>query len=1052
MDKLILDLSAFIRSIGVSRNTHHALLLGAGASVSSGIPSAEQCIWEWKRDIFLTNNSGLGDQFSELSLQPVCERIQRWCNNQGRFPKLGSAEEYSFYIEQCFPIKENRRAYFQEKIRGKQPHIGYRLLALLAESEIVYSVWATNFDGLAARAAANFKLTPIEVGVDCQERLPRRPRKGELLCVSLHGDYRYDALKNTVSELQEQEEKLHHALIEHLKDISLIVCGYSGRDESVMRTLTTAYSKTGTGVLYWCGYGDEISSPVRTLIETARAKGRTAYYVPTQGFDDLLIRLSLHCLRGEQLNNARSIISETLGNLKSQSTPFSLDDLPVDGLIKSNAFEVEYPSEVFTFGLKQWPIKGVWKWLRNITEGRRIIAVPYHKKILCFGLLDEIKETFRDYISDSIDRSPISDDDTRIDDGAVMSLMRQALVRSMAEKAALNTNSRDLLWEKNLYKRQKEGEYNCLIYESAIVFLRKIGRRMFMILKPSLRVEAESGEELPLAIINKVKLGILGWQHNKPFNQSMRRWRKRLFMEKPQTVFEYPTETGSPFRFKVRHAPIFAKIGLISRKTSIPLDDRMLPHIKQIGIRLDEPNLLFSNKQGNGYVKDTHPLRGILNNRPYDYPLTQHGLVPNVLVGAVCPAAESRMLETYLHKSQSRHQPHKTEQDYLLDYLGFDKVFGLSLELPRPGDAGWVTCPELNENLDRKVGALELSHILTKAISALDATYKPHVILVFIPTRWKNWTIFESEDEVFDVHDFVKAYSVQRGIATQFLEQETLEDEYQCRIWWWLSVALYTKAMRTPWVLDSLDPNTAFVGLGFSIARKANKGKHIVLGCSHLYNSQGEGLQFRLSKIEDPIIIKDNPFMSRDDARRVGETIRHLFYESRMKLPTRVVIHKLTPFRKDEREGLQEGLSGVSEVDMLEINIDSSLRYVSSIARQGGGFDEDNYPIRRGTILKLDSYTALLWVHGVTDAVKPGLRYYQGKRRIPAPVILRRHSGRSSLNTVANEILGLSKMDWNSADLYSKLPATIYSSKKIARIGIFLQRFGPISYDYRLFI
>ena len=26
------------------------------------------------------------------------------------------------------------------------------------------------------------------------------------------------------------------------------------------------------------------------------------------------------------------------------------------------------------------------------------------------------------------------------------------------------------------------------------------------------------------------------------------------------------------------------------------------------------------------------------------------------------------------------------------------------------------------------------------------------------------------------------------GVATQFLNQETLADSYQCRVWWWLSL------------------------------------------------------------------------------------------------------------------------------------------------------------------------------------------------------------------------------------------------------------------------
>lgn len=1052
MDKLILELDAFIRSVGVNRKLPHAFFLGSGASISSGIPSAGMCIWEWKRDIFLTNNPGIEDQFVELSLLSVQQRIQRWFDAQGRYPELDSPEEYSFYIEKCYPISENRRTYFQEKVQKAQPHIGYKLMCLMAESEIISSVWTTNFDGLVVRAAGNFSLTPIEVGIDCQERLLRRPRKGELLCVSMHGDYRYDTLKNTYYEVQEQEAKLRRPLVSQLQETPLVVCGYSGRDESIMALLTKAYSQKGSGALYWCGYGDQIPSVVHNLIEKARKYGRTAYFIPTQGFDDLMARLSLHSLSGKQLEKTKTIVADSIGDLRPQRIPFSLDDFPITGLIKSNAFEVECPSEVFEFNIKKWPEKGVWKWLRSITNGRNIVAVPFRKRVLCFGQLHEIKELFGDNISGPIERSPISEADTRFEDGAVVSLMRQSLVTSMAERAGLNTDGRDRLWQKTLSKRQKEGEYHCLVYESVIVFLRKVSGRMFVILKPSLMIKSASREELPLEVINKVKLSILGWQHNKKFNQAMKRWRERLLCEKPQTTFEYPPECGSSFRFKVRQAPMFAGIGSKTIKKSIYIDDRMRSHIKQTGILLDEPKLVFSNKQATKHVKDSHPIRGLVNNQPYDYSLTQQGLAPTVSIGVVCPAGETRILETYLNKSQTRHVPNRTEQDYLLDFPGFENAFGLPLELPQPGGSGWVTCTEPDMNLDKRAGSIELSRIINQSISTLDAAFKPHVIIIYIPTRWKIWTGFEADDEYFDLHDFVKAYCVQRGIATQFLEQETITKEYQCRIWWWLSLALYAKSMRTPWVLDSLDPDTAFIGLGFSIHRKAEKGKHVVLGCSHLYNARGEGLQFRLSKIENPVIVNENPFMSYEDARRVGENIRNLFYESRMKLPNRVVIHKQTYFRKDEQKGLQEGLSGVANVDMLEINVDSGLRYVASVPKQGGGFDEDNYPIRRGTTVQLDAYTALLWVHGVTDAVKSGWKYYQGKRRIPAPLVLRRHTGGSNLSAVAQEILGLSKMDWNSGDLYSKLPATVYSSKQIARIGSLLQRFGPISYDYRLFI
>ena len=279
-----LSLDALVRSIGVRRTTSHALFLGAGASVSSGIPSAEGCIWEWKRNLFLTKNPGLEAQFSELSLPSVRGRIQQWLDRQGTFPPEGAEGEYGFYIRECFPIPDDRRAYFQEKVRAAQPHIGYRLLCHLAEADLIRSVWSTNFDGLPARAAANFSITPLEIGIDTQGRLPLQPGRGELLCVSMHGDYRYDDLKNTPGEVQRQEEALRHALFEEVQQRPIVVCGYSGRDRSIIEAFRAAYDRGGARALYWCGYGDgDIPEPVASLLFHARHKAARPTMSPLLG-------------------------------------------------------------------------------------------------------------------------------------------------------------------------------------------------------------------------------------------------------------------------------------------------------------------------------------------------------------------------------------------------------------------------------------------------------------------------------------------------------------------------------------------------------------------------------------------------------------------------------------------------------------------------------------------------------------------------------------------------------------------------------------------------
>jgi hypothetical protein len=1052
VDDLLLPLDAFVRSVGITSTSSHAFLIGAGASMSSGVPTAYRCIWEWKRQIFLTNNHGLEKEFGELSLPSVQDRIQRWLDSRG-FPPRDDPSEYGDYIERCYPIAEHRRRYFERLVQRAKPHIGYRLLCLLAQDHIVRSVWTTNFDGLTARAAADSSLTPVEIGFDCRERVVRQPARGELLCVSLHGDYRYDKLKNTEQELLRQDEVLRAALTSELTSTSLIVTGYSGRDASVMDALNTAYCQAGTGALYWCGHGDGDPPVIVTdLLRTARKHGRIAHYVPAQGFDDLLIRLALHCLTGEHLKRAQQIIAESAPDRTIHFTPFSVPPGGRIGIVKSNCYPIRCPSDVLAFQLEGLPEKQVWKYLRDQVEGRDIVAVPLRGKIVALGNVDAIKDLFGGRIRGAIERTSIDERDFRYDDSAIVSLLQTTLLQCFAKRPGLRTAGKRLVWDTNDSQSATAGGKRCFRHSAAILALRQIAGQPYLVIKPTVAFTDAQGALLPEEDVRAEKLAILGYQHNDKFNSALKKWADRLFPPGQETM-EFPSACGSTFRFVVGRSPLVAGIVNPSDRKDRPLPAAKVKLINQSGVQLPEPPLVFAHKSDlPGWIHDTHPVRGILENRPYDFSLTRRGLADHVAIGVVCPMAEQAMFDEFLQNLHRIHEPQPKERDYLLPFPGFASAFGLPLQLPKPGEGGWATCPEPALRLGEKEGSIELARNIKTSIDSIRASGNANLVMVCIPERWSHWRGYETETERLDLHDYVKAYCVHRGIPTQFLEEDTLQNTYDCRIAWWLSLALYVKSMRTPWVLDSLAPGTAFVGLGFSIDRKAAQGQHVVVGCSHIYSERGEGLQYRLGKIDNPIIRGKNPFLSLEDARRVGNDIRQLFFDAMLKLPERVVIHKRTPFSRDEREGLVQGLAGITAIDMIEIGIEDNIRYIASKFGSQGELLEDSYPIRRGTTVLLDKTTALLWGHGVTTAVNAQQKYYQGKRRIPAPLLLRRHLGATPLEVLCGEILGLSKMDWNTFDMYARLPATIQSSNEIARIGSLLERFGRSSYDYRLFM
>lgn len=1046
-DVTTLPLDAFIRSIAVNSKVGHMLLLGAGASISSHVPSASNCIWQWKRSIFLSNHPGVEQSFDELSLPSVQERIQRWLDTQPGFPPAGSTDEYGFYIARCYPVADDRRAFFQRLVQAARPSAGYRLAACLAQANIIRSVWTTNFDGLMSRALAGTSVTSVEIGLDSMNRAVRTDRVGELPCVALHGDYRYDALKNADAELQRLDEDLRKAFIEKARSAPMIVVGYSGRDRSIMDALTETYSLPGTGVLYWCGFGDEPPpEAVATLIATARTAGRAAFYVPGAAFDDVMRRLSLAALSGADQKEAERITAES-STSQAPRAPFSIPSGRIGGILKSTAFKLQCPIEAYCFQPTAMPDRGAWAWVRETLIGRDdLVAVPYKGRIWALGNLTAIKEVFGDNMTMKPIRAPLDLGELRHEDGAITHLLLHALVTSIAHARDLLSKG-PLLWNPQNAQDRRLNDSTFKVHDATLLYIRRNGRDIVLVLKPTVKVFTQVGLPASEKDEKLIKLSIFGYQHNDKFNAAVEYWRRTLFG--PGTTFTCPANDDAGFAFGVDRVPISAAILAGSGEGALP--DAVITKTTQRGFKVLEPHLLFASKGTAATPSDPHPIRGLTANRPYDFGLTRSGLLSELKLGVICPEIEARGVAPRLQMLEQPAAPSESERDYLLDFPGFHQAFGVSLAIPRPGEALWRVPDEPSLDAGEHSGSRFAARAIVHAIDELRSANRVNVILIITPRRWTKWRSYETEAERFDLHDFVKAYCARRGIATQFIDEETLTDPQTCRIRWWLSLALYAKSFRTPFVLKSTDTNTAYVGFGTSIDRYGPEGQKVVLGCSHIFNSQGQGLQYRLSKVENPTFDsrRRNAFLSRDDARRVGESIRQLFFEARGTLPHRVVIHKRTEFRRDEREGLIEGLAGIPSIDMLEITVDDAFRYVNS-KLVGGKVEVDKFPVARGTVIPVGEYEALLWVHGSAAALRNNWRYYQGKRRIPAPLLIRRHAGSTDLQTLAAEVLGLSKMNWNTFDLYTQVPATIETSGKIARIGRLMEGYGEASYDYRL--
>ena len=1037
-----LKFDEFLRAVAISKNDIYSLLLGAGCSISSDILSAEDCIWEWKKTIYKTNNVGTQNWIENCKNPKVQAIIQNWLDIQGEYIERDSKEEYSFYAQKCFPVEEHRRQYFQKICANKTPSIGYRTIPLLMKQGLLDSVWTTNIDDLVITACIHGAVQGVEITLDSVQRLSQRNQnRNELPVIKLHGDFKYGELKNTDEELRNQDSVFRQKLIEYVRDKHLIVIGYSGRDSSLMDTLKEAYSQDGGGMLFWCGYGDRIASEVEELINAANTT-RKAFYVSTEGFDTTLLNLArLITEDNDNLKQGLEALQQCV-NKDDSTIPFNLKPARVNKVLKSNCFQIKFPEEVFVFDAEI--TEKPWQFIkeRSLTS-TDISAVPYKKQIWAFGTLDKIKDAFEDVIQGDITRKPLTN--IRIYNSATKSLLLSTICKIFAAQFKLETNYKNKVWS----EKQSKTICDQTVFDAIEFSFEKVDGNYVLTLNPNFALKNNDIDNL-----TKQKLGLSFFHKiwNSQYNDYIDKWRKTLLS---QSKYEFPLNSGTGFTFNINKAPVFTEICDLNNKYT---NSHNVPETmtKLKGVQFKEPNLVFSTKNGNRNTTDFHPMRGLVENRPFETGLNSF-LGDTINLGVISPSDDAPKLYNFLQQQNAEIQNPNTKDQYVIDFKGFHKTYGVSLNIPTTDDSNWMKTSEPIE-----ADPIRITHEIKKCIcdniTKIEVSGSCKIVIIYIPQRWEHFTGYNIDGESFDLHDYIKAFCVEKGIMSQLIREKTITDDTQsCQINWWLSLSYYVKSLRTPWILSNVDESTAFAGLGYSLDNQENENGHIVLGCSHIYSSTGEGLKYKLSKISNDKIQwrHKKPHLFYDDAYEFGRNIINLFYESVNELPKRVVVHKRTFFTEEETRGILDSLydnKKIESIDLVEINFEDDIRYVASKILNGKT-QIDGFSVSRGTCIQLNAKEALLWAHGVVPSVRnPRYHFYPGGRYIPKPLRVIKHYGKGSLEQIANEILGLTKMNWNSLNMYSQLPATISSSNDIARIGKLIEHKGKIEYDYRYFI
>ena len=287
--------------------------------------------------------------------------------------------------------------------------------------------------------------------------------------------------------------------------------------------------------------------------------------------------------------------------------------------------------------------------------------------------------------------------------------------------------------------------------------------------------------------------------------------------------------------------------------------------------------------------------------------------------------------------------------------------------------------------------------------------------------------IERKRDISYDLRNALKGKVMKFNLPTQILRETTARAilEYPNSTYkigqgpatfaWNLSTGLYYKAHGRPWRLAKLTFGTCYVGVSF-YRNLLNPNLNLETSMAQVFTHSGEGFVLRGSDVTVDKYTREAHLTTTQAYDLLADSIKK-YTEKVGNPPNRVVIHKTSLFSEEEELGFDEAIGELPK-DYVTISKNVDLR----ILRTG------KYPVLRGTLISLTSSQHLLYTTGFT----PRIRTYPGLR-IPRPLRITHH-GDSEIRLICSEILGLTKLNWNTTAFSTQLPITLEFAQRVGKV------------------
>ena len=306
------------------------------------------------------------------------------------------------------------------------------------------------------------------------------------------------------------------------------------------------------------------------------------------------------------------------------------------------------------------------------------------------------------------------------------------------------------------------------------------------------------------------------------------------------------------------------------------------------------------------------------------------------------------------------------------------------------------------------------------------------MLLLFSDMQEEVDQLKEAYQFEINFHNQLKAKILSSKIITQIIREDKInyeniftddkeieaERKFDTAKAWNIATTLYYKLGGLPWKLGGVREKVCYLGLVYKKTETDSKNKNACCA-AQMFLDSGDGMVFRgnVGPWWNPV--SGEFHLSYNDAFEIISQSMEAFYDRFKFYPEEIFIHAKTFFDDNEWRGFEEATAGKSRIIGVRIRENNTFKL----------YRQFQYCVPRGTLLQYDDNKAYFWTKGFIPRFQTQIGL-----ETPNPLEIAITRGSADIEIVCKDILGLTKLNYNSCIYGDGVPVTLKFADSVGEI------------------